>query len=91
MVSRDGEHRLVDGPLSGSVQKPNEYGMRTTPIPPGESGIDWLGYFNSQLTGLPFSGYHGGDKITVDCWPDNELRLVDTVDAAIEYANEQVK
>ncbi|WP_407688039.1 hypothetical protein [Mycobacterium sp. HUMS_1102779] len=92
MVSRDGEPVLVRGPLSGSLQMANKYEIRTTPIPAGHHGTNWLGYFNSQFTGQKaITGYHDGHKITIECWPDDEPRLIETVDAAIEHANERVQ
>jgi hypothetical protein len=92
-VSRDGEAKLIRGPQTGSLQRPNEYEIRTTPLPPGAHGADWRGCFNSQFTGpRRFRGYHDGiNKITVECSPDDEPQLIETVDAAIAYANERVK
>jgi hypothetical protein len=91
-VSRDGEPRLIRGPHLGSLQRPNEYEIRTTPIPAGAHGANWLGYFNSRFTGpRPFRGLHDGNKITIECSPDDAPQLIETIDEAIEHANEQVK
>ncbi|GBE65990.1 hypothetical protein MFM001_24520 [Mycobacterium sp. MFM001] len=90
-VSRDGEPELVRGPQPGSAKRPNEYQIRTTPVPAGAHGADWLGLFNSQLAGPPFTAYHDGNKIIVECRPDDEPTLVETVDAAIEHANERLR
>ena len=90
-VSRDGEPQLVRGPLPGSVQRPNEYKIRTTPIPAGALGQDWLGYFNSKLSQSSVSGYHDRMEITVEYYPDDESKVIETVDATIEYANEQLR
>jgi hypothetical protein len=78
---------LIRGQLPGSVKLQNKYRIRTTPVPAGAYGVDWLGYFNSQLT----SGYHNGNEIIVECWPDDESEMIEKVDSAIEYANEGVK
>jgi hypothetical protein len=48
------------GPSPGSVKKPNEYKIHTTPIPDEAHGVDWLGFFNSKLSHPPFTGYHNG-------------------------------
>ena len=90
-VVRDGEPVLTRGPSHGSVKQPNEYKIHTTPVPDEAHGVDWLGVFNSQLGRPPFSGYHNGTEIIVECWPQDEPRLVETVDAAIECANERLK
>ena len=87
-VSRDGEPELIRGSQPGSLQRPNEYEIRTTPIPAGPLGVDWLGYFNSQLTGQrPVRGLHDGSKIIVECSPEDETGLIEAIDSAIEYAN----
>lgn len=91
-VLRDGEPELVRGPQKGSVQRPNEYEIRTTALPSGAKGVDWLGYFNSRFTGYgPFRGLHDGSKITIECSEDDAPQLIETVDEAIEYANEKVR
>lgn len=90
IISRDGEPELRRGPTPGSRKQPNEYWIRITPVPPGDNGIDWLGHFNSQLSQPPFSGYHDGNKIIVECWPDDEPNLIEMVDSAIEYADERI-
>jgi hypothetical protein len=89
-VSRDGQPELIRGQLPGSLKRPNEYKIHTTPVPGGPHGKDWLGYFNSQLSQPPISGYHDGNAINVECHPDAEPKLIETVDAAIEYANERL-
>ncbi|MGO9927024.1 MAG: hypothetical protein ACLPLP_13115 [Mycobacterium sp.] len=90
-VSRDGEPELKRGPAGGSIQQQNQYEIRTTPVPAGARGYDWAQFFNSRFTGQrPITGYHDGrDKATIYCWPDDESKLVGTVDAAIKYANEK--
>jgi hypothetical protein len=91
-VSRDGEPELIRGPQSGSIQLQNQYRIRTTQIPGGAYGLDWLGYFNSQFTGQrPITGYHNGRGAIVECSPDDASKLIEMVDAAIEYANDRVK
>jgi hypothetical protein len=40
----------------------------------------------TALIGPPVSGYHNGNKIIVECWPDDEAQLIEKVDSAIEYA-----
>jgi hypothetical protein len=92
-VSRTGEPQLKRGPGPGpaSAQWPNKYWIRTTPLPAGARGYDWLQLFNSQLLRPPFSGYHDGNKIDVKCWPDDEPRLTVAIDSAIEYANERLR
>lgn len=91
-IQRVGEPVLIRGPLPGSVKLQNKYEIRTTPLPGGAHGLDWCGCFNSQFTGpRPIPGFHDGNKITVECWPDDEPKLVETVDAAIDYANEQIQ
>ena len=91
-VSRDGEPELVRGPQSGSMKLQNQYRIRTTPAPDVAAGVDWLGFFNSRLShSTRFSGYHDGSMVIVECWPDDEPGLTETVDAAIEYANEQLR
>lgn len=90
-ISRVGEPELVRGPLPGSLQQPNEYTIRTTPVPGGPHGYDWCMYFNSQLNKPPFTAIHDGKKITVYCSPDDEPKLTEAVDAAIEYANQRVR
>jgi hypothetical protein len=98
-VSRDGEPELIRGPQSGSVKLKNQYELRTAPVPAGADGYNWVQFFNSQFTGprsrftgpRPISGYHDGNKIIVECWPDDASELIETVDAAIEYANERLK
>jgi hypothetical protein len=90
-VSRDGEPELKLGPFSGSLKRPSEYWISTTPVPPGDDGVVWLGVFNSLLGSQPpFAGYHDGSKIIVECWPDDEPKLVETVDADIEHANKRL-
>jgi hypothetical protein len=67
--------------------------MNTRSTPRGfplRRSVDWLGFFNSQLNGPPASGYHNGNKIIVECWPDNEAQLIEKVDSAIEYANDRL-
>jgi hypothetical protein len=44
IVSRDGEPELKRGPTPDSLKRQNEYWVRTTPVPPGDNGIDWFGY-----------------------------------------------
>jgi hypothetical protein len=39
----------------------------------------------------PIPGWHDGNKITAYCWPDDEPNLIEKVDSAIEYANEEVR
>ncbi len=91
-VSRDGEPVLKRGPSTGSARQQNEYTVRTTPIPAGAYGVDWLGSFNSRFTGqTSIPGLHDGSKMTVYCWPDDEPNLFEKVDSAIEYANERLK
>jgi hypothetical protein len=90
-VSRDGKPELIHGQYPGSGKQPNEYTIRTTPVPAGPHGYNWCLYFASQLTGPPFTATHDGDKITVYCWPDDEPNLPQAVDAAIEYANERLR
>lgn len=91
MVSRDGEPVLVRGPSSGSMQRPNEYEIRTTPLPSGDVGENWRQCFSSQFTGpRRFRGWHDGKRITIECSEDDASELVETVDAAIEYANNRV-
>jgi hypothetical protein len=87
-VSRDGEPELIRGPQQGSVKLPNQYRIRTTQIPGGTYGVDWLGFFNSQFTGpRNITGHHDGKIAIVECGPDYASKLIETVDAAIEYAN----
>ena len=50
-VSRDGDPLLKRGPQVGSAQLQNQYEIRTTPLPTGPKGADWLGCFNSRLRG----------------------------------------
>ena len=67
--------------------------MNTRSTPRGfplRRSVDWLGFFNSQLNGPPVSGYHNGNKIIVECWPDDEAQLIEKVDSAIEYANDRL-
>jgi hypothetical protein len=90
-VSRGGEPELTRGPQPGSVKRQNQYIIRTTQIPGGAYGVDWLGFFNSQLIGPRVSAYHDGNKIVVECSPDDESKLIEKVDSAIEYANERLK
>jgi hypothetical protein len=90
-VSRIGEPQLKRGPGPGPGQRPNKYWIRTTPIPAGARRYDWLQLFNSQVLLPPFSGYHDGNKINVECWPDDEPRLTEAIDSAIEYANERLR
>jgi hypothetical protein len=91
-VARDGEPELIRGQQQGLIPQPNQYRIRTTQIPDGAYGRDWLGFFNSQFTGQrPIRGYHDGKNAIVECSPDDESNLNETVDAAIEYANERVK
>ena len=89
-VSRDGQPELIRGPLHGSVQMQNMYRIGTTPLPGGEQGMDWIGFFNSQTSGPPICGRHDGNAITVECWPADEPSLVARIDAAIDYANEKL-
>ena len=64
------------------------YEIRTTPLPAGALGDDWRGYFNSRFTGpRRFRGQHDGNKITIECSADDAPQLIETIDAAIEYAN----
>ncbi len=79
-VERDGEPVLTRGPSRGSVKQPNE-----------AHGVDWLGFFNSQLSQPPFSGHHNGSEIVVECWPEDEPQLIDKVDAAIDSANQRLR
>jgi hypothetical protein len=88
-ISRDGEPVLKRGPAVGSVNRQNQYEIRTTPLPAGPRGANWCGYFNSQLKGGQFLAQHDGTKIVAECWPDDEPSLTAVVDAAIEYANEK--
>jgi hypothetical protein len=81
---------LVYGPSGGSWKQPNEYKIRTTPLPPGPRGVDWRGYFNDQLKKPPVTAYHDGNAITAYCNPDGQPNWLELVDAAIEKANEQV-
>jgi hypothetical protein len=74
-VARDGEPVLTRGPSRGSVKQPNEYKIHTTPVPDEAHGVDWLGFFNSQL----------------ECWPEDEPQLIEKVDAAIESANQRLR
>jgi hypothetical protein len=91
-VARDGEPLLTHGPSLDSVTQQNEYKIRTTRLPAGSYGDDWRGLFNSRFTGRsPIPGWHDGNKITVYCWPDDEPILIEKVDSAIEYANEQLR
>ena len=90
-VARDGEPVLTRGPSPGSVKQPNEYKIHTTPVPGEAHGVDWLGFFNSQLSGPPFSGYHTGTEIIVECWPQDEPQLIEKVDAAIDSANQRLR
>jgi hypothetical protein len=90
-VSRDGEPLLTHGPSIDAVTQQNEYKIRTTPLPGGPYGDDWRGLFNSRFTGhTPIPGWHDGNKITAYCWPDDELNLIEKVDSAIEYANQEL-
>ena len=87
-VSRDGEPELIRGPQQGSVELPNQYRIRTTQIPGGKYGVDWLMFFNSQFTGpRKIPGHHDGNSAIVECSSDYASNLIETVDAAIEYAN----
>lgn len=89
-VSRVGEPELVKGPSrSPSLKEPNEYKVRTTPLPAGPDGVDWCGYFNDQLKQPPITAYHDGTKITVYCDPDDQPDWLEKVDAAIEQANDR--
>jgi hypothetical protein len=90
-VSRVGEPELKRGPLEGSLQRPNEYWIRTTRLPGGAHGANWLGYFNSQVSRPPFCGHHDGNKIIIECWPDDDPQLTEKIDSAIEYANERLR
>jgi hypothetical protein len=90
-VARDGGPVLTRGPAQGSAKRPNEYKIHTTPVHSEAHGVDWLGFFNSRLSGPPFTGYHNGNEIVVECWPKDEDRLVETVDAAIDYANQRLR
>lgn len=87
-VSRVGEPVLKRGPSGSSLKQQNQYEIRTTPLPPGPKSANWLGCFNSRLTGGQFLAIHDGSKIVAECWPDDEPNLTAVVDAAIEYANE---
>jgi hypothetical protein len=91
-VSRDGEPLLTRGPSADSVNQQNEYTIRTTRLPAGPYGDDWRQLFNSRFTGhTPIPGWHDGNKITVYCWPDDEPNLIEKVDSAIGFANEQLR
>jgi hypothetical protein len=90
-VKRDGEPVFVRGPVGRSVTMPNEYELRTTPLPAGAHGVDWRLLFNDQLQSPPITAYHEGNKITVACHPDHEPEWLEKVDAAIKYANERLK
>ena len=89
-VSRDGQPELIRGQLPGSVRLQNKYKIRTTPIPAGACRRDWIGFFNSKLSQSSVSGNHDGNEILVECHPDAEPKLIETVDAAIRYANERL-
>jgi hypothetical protein len=90
-ASRDGEPVLVFEQPPGSLQLQNKYKIRTKRVPAGAYGANWRGFFNSKVSQPPISGYHKGNQITVDCNPDDESRLIETVDAAIQYANDQLR
>src|SRR5271168_2889393 len=90
-VSRDGEPQLIRGPLPGSGQRPNRYKLRTTAVPAGALGHDWLGYFNSKLSQSSVSWYYDRMEISFEYNPDDESKVIETVDATIEYANEQLR
>jgi hypothetical protein len=90
-ASRDGEPELIRGQLPGSVQLPNKYNIRTTPVPAGACRRDWIGFFNSKLSQSSVSGYHDGNAINVEYDPGDESKVIEMVDAAIEYANERLK
>jgi hypothetical protein len=95
-VSRDGDPELIRGPQTVSGKLPNKYRirttLRTTQIPAGADGYNWVQFFNAQFTGpRKITGYHDGESAIVECWPDDASKLIETVDAAIEYANERVK
>ena len=90
-VLRDGEPKLTLSRPPGSLELPNKYQIRTTPLPGGAQGVDRVGFFNSQLGRPPIFGYHDGTKIIVECHPDDEPNLTEKVDSAIEYANEQLR
>jgi hypothetical protein len=91
-VSRDGERpELRRGPIPGAVKRQNEYLIRTTPVPGGTDRYDWVQFFNSHLSNGPITGYHDGNKIIVECSPDDEPQLIEKVDSAIQYANQRLK
>jgi hypothetical protein len=89
-VSRVGQPELIRGQLPGSLKRPNEHKIHTTPVPAGAVGQDWLGYFNSKLSQSSVSGYHDRMEITVEYYPDDESKVIETVYATIEYANERL-
>jgi hypothetical protein len=92
-IKRDGEPELVDSGDHGSTQFQHEYHIRTTPIPAGPKGDNWVQLFTSQFTGdRTMSGYHDRQTIAiVYCPPDDEPKLAETVDAAIAYANTRLQ
>lgn len=92
-VSRFGEPELVKpghSPGSSLIQ-PDEYKIRTTPVPRDAYGADWRGYFNDQLKNPPITAIHDGNAITVYCHSDEQPDWLETVDAAIEHANERTR
>jgi hypothetical protein len=75
----------------GSAKKQSACFIRTTPIPLTVAGYAWVKYFDSQFAGLKeIAGYHNRmDTIVMWCWPADEPKLIEEVDAAVKYANEK--
>jgi hypothetical protein len=43
------------------------YKFRATRVPRGPEGANWLGFFNSQLSGGQFLAHHDGNEIVAEC------------------------
>ena len=92
-IVRVGEPRLLASPSaayeSPSLKMQKDYGIETTPLPERPRGKNRQDCFNDQLRGDPFLAEHnGGNKITVQCHPDECPDWLARVDAAIAKANE---
>ena len=55
------------------------------------TGSIGLGFSILSWSHPPFSGYHNGSEIIVECWPEDEPQLIGKVDAAIESANHRLR
>ena len=90
-VSRDGQPELKRGPTPGSLKLLSEYQIRTTRVPAGAGGYDWVQFVNSRLSRGPITGRHDGrNTIIAQCRPKDAPELIEAVDSAVEYANQRL-